>query len=164
MLHCMGNREALRVRESGQALCTLPSAAMRGGNFSELLAKNNVIYDPDNPKPGADGKITATPFDGNIIPPSSIPSVTKKFLDFYPAPNLVNGTNLVNDFQQAQSSPRNKDFFILRMDFAESSNSQWFGRYSWDDENLVNQGLKLNGFKVLTNVEQYAGGNTRVFR
>src|SRR5260370_42422540 len=114
MLHCMGNREALRVRESGQALCTLPSAAMRGGNFSELLAKNNVIYDPTTRKTGADGKITATPFDGNIIPPSSIPSVTKKFLDFYPAPNLVNGTNLVNDFQQAQSSPRNNNFFILR--------------------------------------------------
>ncbi len=162
-LFFMGNWESFRVRQSGQALYTLPSAAMRGGNFSELLAKNNVIYDPTTRKTGADGKITATPFDGNIIPPSSIPSVTKKFLDFYPAPNLVNGTNLVNDFQQAQSSPRNKDFFILRMDFAESSNSQWFGRYSWDDENLVNQGLKLNGFKVLTNVEQYAGGNTRVF-
>src|SRR5260370_17600018 len=48
------------------------------------------------------------------------------------------------------------------MDFSESSNSQRFGRYSWDYENLVNQGLKLNGFKVLTNVEQYMGANTGV--
>src|SRR5260370_32078870 len=158
----MGNWGSLRVRESGQALYTLPAAATGGGDFSALLEKNNVIYNPSTRETGSDGKITATPFSGNIIPSSLIPSITKKFLDFYPAPNLINGTNFNNDFQQAQSAPRNKDFFILRMDFAESSNSQWFGRYSWDDENQVNQGLKLNGFKVLTNVEQYMGSNTRV--
>ena len=49
------------------------------------------------------------------------------------------------------------------MDFNESPNSQWFGRYSWGDENQLNEGLKLNGFQVLTNVEQYMGSNVRVF-
>ena len=49
------------------------------------------------------------------------------------------------------------------MDFTESSKSQWFGRYSWGDENQLNEALKLNGFQVLTNVEQYMGSNVRVF-
>ncbi len=160
-LFFMGNYESFRQRQSSQSLYDLPSAAMRGGDFSELLARGIVIYDPKTRVTGADGKITAQPFSNNRIPSDQISPTAKKFLEFYPAPNLPS-TNLTRDYQQAQSAPRNKDFFVLRMDFAESSNSQWFGRYSWDDENLVNQGLRLNGFKVLTNVEQYMGANTRV--
>ncbi len=161
-LFFLGNYESFRQRSSGQALYDLPSAAMRGGDFSELLAKGNIIYDPNTRVTGADGKITATPFPGNIIPAGRIPATTKKFLEFYPAPNLPSN-NLTRDFQQSQSTPKNKDFFILRMDFSESPNSQWSGRYSWDDENQVSQGLKLNGSKILTNVEQYMGSNIRVF-
>ena len=47
------------------------------------------------------------------------------------------------------------------MDFVESSKSSWFGRYSWGDENQLNEGLHLDGVQVLTNVEQYMGSNTR---
>ncbi len=96
------------------------------------------------------------------FPPNQISSYSKKFLEFYPIPNLPTAT-LTRDYQQSQSGPRNKDIFVLRMDFAESAKSQWFGRYSWDDENQLNEGLKLNGSKILTNVEQYMGSNIRIF-
>ena len=49
------------------------------------------------------------------------------------------------------------------MDFIESSRSQWSGRYSWGDENSANEGLTLDGTKLLTNYEQYTGSNTRTF-
>ncbi len=160
-LFFMGNYESFRQRQSSQAVYNLPSAAMRTGDFSELLARGIVIYDPDTRTTGPDGKITAQPFPGNIIPAGRIADISKKFLQFYPSPNLPT-TSLIRDYQQSQSAPRNKDFFILRMDFAESANSQWYGRYSWDDENQINQGLRLNGNKILTNVEQYMGANTRV--
>ncbi|MDQ6699387.1 MAG: carboxypeptidase-like regulatory domain-containing protein, partial [Acidobacteriota bacterium] len=162
-LFFMGNYEAFRQRQSSQALYDLPSAAMRGGDFSELLNRATpiIIYDPATRATDASGKITAQAFPGNIIPPNRINSISKKFLEFYPSPNLPNAT-LIRDFQQSQSAPKNKDQFILRMDFSESSNSQWFGRYSWGDENQLNQGLRLNGFQVLTNVEQYMGSNIRV--
>ena len=48
------------------------------------------------------------------------------------------------------------------MDFVESAKSQWAGRYSWGDENQANQGLTLDGTKIITNYEQYMGSNTRV--
>ncbi|MCC6390874.1 MAG: TonB-dependent receptor [Bryobacterales bacterium] len=160
-LFFMGNYESFRQRQSSQSLYNLPSSAMRNGDFSELLARGITIYDPNTRATGADGKITATQFAGNLIPSSRMDAISKKFLEFYPAPNLPNST-LIRNFQQSQSAPRNKDQFILRMDFNESANSQWSGRYSWGDENQVNEGLKLNGFKVLTNVEQYMGSNTRV--
>ena len=36
-------------------------------------------------------------------------------------------------------------------------------RYSWGDENQSNQGINLDGTKILTNFEQYMGSNTRTF-
>jgi hypothetical protein len=159
-LFFMGNYESFRQRQSSQQTYDLPSSAMRNGDFSELLNRGIVIYDPAS-RVTTDGKISATPFAGNIIPSGRICSSSKNFLDFYPTPNLASA-NLVKDYQQSQSAPRNKDIFVLRMDFAESPKSQWFGRYSWDDENQINQGLKLNGSKIITNVEQYMGSNIRV--
>lgn len=160
-LFFMGNYESFRQRQSYQALYDLPSAAMRNGDFSELLGRGITIYDPATRVTASNGSISATPFAGNVIPSSRVSSYAKKFLEFYPSPNLASA-NLIRDYQQSQSAPRNKDFFVLRMDFAESQKSQWFGRYSWDDENQLNEGLKLNGSKIVTNVEQYVGSNTRI--
>src|SRR5207249_10618527 len=60
-------------------------------------------------------------------------------------------------------SPLNRDGFVLRLDYNESSKSQWMGRYSWGDENQTTQGLNLTGTKVITNYEQYTASNTRTF-
>lgn len=161
-LFFMSNYEAFRQRRQVQALYNLPSSAMRGGDFSELLSRGTVIYDPNTRVVNADGTVTATPFVNNIIPSNRIDPFAKKLLEFYPAPNFPNAA-LRNNHQITQGRPINKDQFIARMDFSESAKSQWFGRYSWGDENQLNQALYLNGFQVLTNVEQYMGSNVRVF-
>ena len=160
-LFFMANYESFRQRRNVQANYDLPSAAMRTGNFSELLSGGGVIYDPLTRIVNPDGSITATAFPGNIIPQNRINPTSAQLLEFYPTPNLPNST-LVRNHQIAQARPINKDQFILRMDFNESANSQWFGRYSWGDENQLNEALYLNGFQVLTNVEQYMGTNVRV--
>lgn len=157
-LFFMGNYEAFRQRRQTQALYSLPSAAMRTGNFSEITGG---IYDPLTRTVAADGTVNSAPFPGGIIPANRIQGISNKLLEFYPTPNLVGNTPRVNNFQQAQGAPINRDQFILRMDWNESSKSQWSGRYSWGDEVQSNQGLRLNGSAVLTNVEQYMGSNTR---
>ena len=160
-LFFMANYESFRQRQTVESVYDLPSAAMRGGDFSQLLP-STVIYDPATRVVDAAGNVTAQAFAGNVIPTSRINPIATKLLEFYPEPNLATG-DLSRNRQQTQGRPRNKDQFILRMDFNESSRSQWFGRYSWGDENQLNEGLKLNGFQVLTNVEQYMGSNVRTF-
>jgi hypothetical protein len=160
-LFFMANYEAFRQRRTVQATYTLPSDAMRTGNFSELLGDGVRIFDPATRVVNANGNVTATPFPGNVIPANRIHPAATRLLEFYPAPN-VQTTSLVRNRQQGNQTPINKDQFILRMDFNESANSQWFGRYSWGDENQINEGLRLNGSKILTNVEQYMGSNVRV--
>lgn len=157
-LFFMSNYESFRQRRNVIGRFTMPSAAMRTGDFS---ASSTPIYDPLTRTYDADGTIRATQFPGNIIPANRINATSKQLLEFYPTPNLP-GSTLGFNHQIAQGRPINKDQFILRMDFIESRNSQWFGRYSWGDENLLNENLYLNGFQVLTNVEQYMGTNVRV--
>jgi hypothetical protein len=157
-LFFMANYESFRQRRSVQALYTVPTAAMQGGDFSGIA---NTIYDPTTRVTNADGTLTAQPFAGNIIPKNRIDATSQKFLQFYPAANIATAS-LANNFQESQGRPINKDQFILRMDWIESTKSSWFGRYSWGDENQLNEGLRLDGSKILTNVEQYVGSNTRV--
>src|SRR6266567_2449110 len=156
-LFFMANYEAYRKRGNTTGLYSLAPVAVQGGDFSGIA---NKIYDPSSHVLSADGKtITATPFDGNKIPASKISPISKKLLEFYRTPTLP---GVVNNYVTALARPQNRDQFVLRMDYVESSKSTWTGRYSWGDENESSPGLNLNGTKLVTNLEQYMGTNTRV--
>ena len=146
-LFFMTNYESFRQRQNFPATYTVATAAQQNGDFSGIT---NILNDPK----------TNTPFAGNIIPASRIDPISKKLLEYYPAANLAGRSN---NYQRSGLSPVNKDLFIARMDYVESSKSQWSGRYSWGDENQSNSGLSLDGTTVLTNYEQYMGSNTRTF-
>ena len=150
-LFFMANYEALRRRQSTQSIYSVPTAAMFTGNFGAL---SNTIYDPSN----------KTPFAGNIIPSTRFDPISQKLLKYYTPSNVPGaGNSLLNNYVRPQSSPNNRDGFVLRVDFVEASKSQWSGRYSWGDENTSSEGLTLDGSKLITNYDQYAGSNTRTF-
>src|SRR4029079_9896984 len=58
-------------------------------------------------------------------------------------------------------TPYDRNGYVIRADFNESSNSQWMGRYNWGDDTQSTQGIGLAGTKVLTHYKQWAGSNTR---
>jgi hypothetical protein len=149
-LFFMGNYEAFRQRQNSQNIYSVPTAAMFAGDFSGF---SKPIYDPATP-----GQV----FPGNIIPSARIDPISAKLLEYYVPANIVTATPSSN-FVRSDAAPINKDQFVLRMDFVESAKSQWSGRYSWGDENQSNEGLTLDGTKILTNFEQYMGSNTRTF-
>ena len=133
---------------------------LRRDSSRQFLRHPGKIYDPASHVLAADGKtITATPFPGNVIPQNRISSDFQAASGVYHTPTLPGS---VNNFVEALPRPDNRDQFILRMDYVESSKSTWTGRYSWGDENSSSPGLNLNGTKLLTNFEQYMGTNTRV--
>ena len=145
-LFFMTNYEALRRRQSVLNTFTVPTAKMFTGDFSELLP-STIIYDPT----------TGQPFPGNIIPGNRLDPISVKFLKYYNSASTL-GTN---NFAQTSSQPLNRDGLVIRIDFIESSKSQWMGRYNWGDENTSTQNLNLAGTKVLTHYKQYTGSNTR---
>lgn len=77
-----------------ESLATLPTAAMKRGDFSELLDTSKtgasspiVIYDPDTTRPGVGGFVR-DPFQGNIIPAERFSQVASKVLEHIPNPDL----------------------------------------------------------------------------
>jgi hypothetical protein len=145
-LFFMANDEWLVQRQSSQAVYSVPTAAMFGGDFSQL---GTTIYDPT----------TKAPIPNNTISPSSITSASKALLKYYNSATLP---GLTNNYVQNNASPVNRDGFVLRMDFVESAKSQWSGRYSWGDENQSTQTINISGSKIIINYEQYMGSNTRI--
>jgi hypothetical protein len=56
------------------------------------------------------------------------------------------------------------DQLTTRIDFNEGANSQWFGRYSWGDEKILNGGnFEIEDRRIITKVDQIMMSNTRTF-
>ena len=59
---------------------------------------------------------------------------------------------------------RAKDQFTTRIDFVESDNSQWFGRYSWGDELLTDgRNFEAQDEPIVTAVDQFMLTNIHTF-
>ena len=162
-LFFMSNYEGFKERRTTRTLYSVPSMKMRAGDFSEILSLTNTrIYDPatTRPDPSRPGASMRDPFAGNLIRSNRINPVSNKLLEFYPTPNL--NPNLVPyNYEATLNRKADKDQFIQRIDFTESSKSSWFGRYSWSGESEATPYF-FNGSQVQTHVHQSMLSNTRV--
>ena len=168
-LFFMSNWEGYRDRKQFQTLYSVPSAAMRQGDFSELLAnlgavnsqtgqRAGIIVDPTQCTVVGTAR-TCNPFAGNIIPSGRMNSISKQLLEFYPEPNT--GTSaLTNNYLSLQNREIDKNQYTQRVDYVQNSASSWMGRYSWGDESELTPALKLNGTKLKNSVDQVVVGNT----
>ena len=114
-----GHRE-----EQGQTfLSTVPSVAMRRGDFSEL---NRAIYDPQ----------TGQPFPGNVIPSNRIDTVARNILEqLYPEPN-TGGTRqasgqTINNYLINPIKERQDNQVDAKVDHNLNTSNRFFVRYSF---------------------------------
>lgn len=114
-----------RRREYSSTVSTLPTAAMRQGDFSQLSAP---IFDPATYDPTTN---TRQPFTGNIIPPGRIDPVASKLVALIPAPQ--NG-NLSKNY--AFSTPTGFNSFSdnARVDYNLSTRDNFSGSINWSNE------------------------------
>jgi len=157
-LFFMTNYEALRLRTGQQIVRSVPSAAMRQGDFSEIP---RLIYDPAT-RVQSGNVITAQPFQGNVIPSGRLNARALALLQYYPLPNVPGG-GLTNNYQQLVKETQDTDQFTTRIDFAESAKSTWFGRWSWTDEfGITPAGFPGQGQKIVTKAQQAVISNIRI--
>jgi hypothetical protein len=118
-LSYQGHRE-----KRGQTfLSTVPTDAMRSGNFSAI---NRVIYDPT----------TGQPFPGNVIPSNRIDPVAKNILDqLYPSSNTTGTVNAtgqtINNYLINPIKEREDNQIDTKFDHNLSQNNRFFVRYSY---------------------------------
>ena len=128
-------------RKQGSTTATVPTPAMRGGDFSSILTgrtlatiggvavKENTIYDPASEFP-MNGAIFRMPFPNNVIPVARMDPVAAKIQTLIPLPTNSNPTNnrlLVYAYPADQMIPSVK----LDHNFSTKSKLSFYFQYYW---------------------------------
>lgn len=118
----------LKIPSKQFYLRDVPTALMRQGDFSQLLAKGITIKDP----------LTGNPFPGNVIPANRLAPLSQKVNSSYlPAPNRGGPDSLANNYDFTFPFPSDyslrKDF-TQRIDHQLTSKNHLMGRLveNWD--------------------------------
>ena len=162
-LFFMSNIEWTRDRQAFLQTATVPTVAMRGGDFSGY---SKVLYDPNTRVYGTDAAgnvkaLSASPFTNNTIPTTRFDATAQRLLKYYPSATLP-GT--ANNYQRDAGRPINYASFTNRIDYNESAKSNWFGRYSFSDELYGGTSVFPNQqTNTTTKVYQIMVSNTRTF-
>ena len=126
----MGAYEGVRGEALSSPFASVPTALMRGGNFSEL---STAVRNP----------LTGQPFPGNIIPRSQLSPVALKLLEYYPAATRA-GT--ANNFQGSSANTDDVDQTLTRVDQNLGNKVRLYGRYNWHDSfnsNVFNAAIPI---------------------
>ncbi|MBS1823876.1 MAG: TonB-dependent receptor [Acidobacteria bacterium] len=124
--------EGQRSRQGLTFLSTVPSASMRTGDFSELLAGARPfrIYDPLTQR----GNVREL-FPNNVIPAARIDATSRRLIGLYPAPNQpgIAANHLLNP-----SDTRDSDQGSVKIDREFHSGSRAYFRLTRGRSNFLN--------------------------
>jgi hypothetical protein len=111
---------------------TVPTQAMRNGDFSALLSQGVIIYDPLTAQT-VGGRVVRQPFPNNRIPAERINAIAAKVLSYYPLPNEAGNASLQDNF--VYENPRTDTFNSqsVRIDHMLTSKQRMFARYTRND-------------------------------
>jgi hypothetical protein len=137
--------QGTRIRTGQTELATVPTDAMRQGNFSgENGVAFNTVYNPNTGTINSSGDaVGRTPFPGNVIPQSLWNPIAEKLLSMFPEPNTagqVNNFGPANNYLSNPVEPNNTNQLDLRVDHRISDSDSIFGRFSWSDTRDVPPG------------------------
>ena len=108
----------------------VPTAKMRQGDFSEVLALNPNfrIYDPMTGTP--DGR-NRTFFEGAVIPASRISSVSRNIQSLYPDPNSAGTSNgLLENLKIPRNPTADRDNYDFKVNWNRTTAHQVWGKFS----------------------------------
>ena len=127
-----------RPRNNGTP--TVPTAKMKQGDFSELLALPNptqyTVYNPFTGREVVEGGnrlIRRDPFPGNVVPQNLISPIAKNILGYFPDPRQA---GVQNNFQRPELT-EHADYstHTIRVDQIVSNANRMFVRVNWYDRN-----------------------------
>lgn len=146
-----GTYEGFRYPKTSTVQDTVPTSAMRTGNFS---AEGVTIVDPT----------TGAPFVNDTIPSSRMNSVAQKILSLFPTPN-AGDTSVVHaaNYIVNRDTSYHSDQYDVRIDQYLTSKQSIFGRWTWKDisslstnDLLIPSSTNPDNYRLLTLAYNYA--------
>lgn len=125
------NYEDYRNRTTTSSSVTVPTQAMRGGDFSGLVDSTGRTYTIYDPWTTAGSTWQRLPFAKNQIPISRISPLAKYLYAITPLPNLPGVNPMVaSNLVAPAPSVTNQDTLTFKVDHNISSHDHMFARYS----------------------------------
>jgi hypothetical protein len=123
--------EDMRYRRSSALQATVPTAAMRAGDFSKEPVS---LRDP----------FTGQPLPGNQVPASQIVAVARKVMEFYPLPNFGPAdVQRSANFRKNEAAPITSRQSDVRLDHILTEKQSLFGRVSWKNISTISPTWQL---------------------
>lgn len=108
---------------------TIPTAAMKAGDFSQLLSSGIQIYNPATTRADGAGGFTRTAFANNMIPTSMFDPSATKLLQYLPKPDF---NQPFNNFLSRVANPTSDNAFSIKLDHTLSDKERVAFSYYWD--------------------------------
>ena len=123
-----GDFESFRYTQGQTYASTVPTLAMRQGNFAGIAA----VFDPLSaiPNPAVPGGYIRTRFANDQIPASRLDPVGVSLVNLYPAPT---SGGLANNFTLSPNKLQIDNDFDIRVDHKISDRDSMFVRYSYNN-------------------------------
>jgi hypothetical protein len=114
---------------------SVPTAAMRNGDFSSLLAlgPQYQIYDPYSTVPVGNGRFSRQPVPGNIIPPHRINPTARAIAALWDLPNQPGTIDGTNNYQKGKNAQDTYWNHIVRIDHNLSEKQRFYVRTNFTD-------------------------------
>ena len=175
--------ERLKDNIAEPQIFTVPTEAMRRGDFSALIVNRNniassantVIFNPFSGVQQGNNVVRTSfgcPTSGavpsnstcNVIPSSLINPVAANLIKYYPLPNITGvAAGTQNNFFSNQLRHQNYRAWLTRIDHRISANQSIFGKYyhSFNPEDRQDWAGEVNGFPITRGFENRTndGGN-----
>jgi len=148
--------EGFRLRQGQSVSRSVPTSALRDGDFSNLRTASGAlvpIYDPlttcgalGNGACASGQAVLRTPFPGNRIPENRFDPTAKALRSLWALPTDPGQpfTN-VNNFNINSSAGGNNDQYNFRVDHSLGTKHRLFGRFTrWTDFNLPGDAFQTN--------------------
>ncbi|HEY7305009.1 MAG TPA: carboxypeptidase regulatory-like domain-containing protein [Bryobacteraceae bacterium] len=162
-LFIFGDYQGTRIATAGGVIqnlghgqfYTIPTPAMRNGDFSGLLGGQigtdamgrpvlqNQIYDPASTRTLLNGTLIRDPFPGNKIPANRWDPAAAKMMALFPdinqPQNVKPGFQPTNDYYTVTPGGLNTDQGDGRVDFHMNDKNSIFGSISWSNTSKTSQ-------------------------
>ncbi len=135
-LFYFGHYEATRQRTGGAGIFDVPTAVIRGGDFSRAVFNGNpvTIFDPTT---GDDQGRGRTPFAGNVLPATRMSSITRRILQDLPGPNLAGE---VQNFAAGATGIFDRNNYDYKINYNRNERHQIWGKSSFLKANVTGVG------------------------
>ena len=145
----MGSYERLQDDTIETFTSSVPTARMRTGDFSELLAAGIQIYNPYSARL-VNNVVTRDPFPGNIIPANLLNPIALNILKYYPQPNQAGNVDTSGNYFVEQPWTYGYDFEMARVDHQWNSPNRTYVRWTrnFRREERYNWAGEQNGHPV----------------